>query len=57
MAKKKKLEFENLEIDLVKGISLGIEYENDDVIYGDPNTHYFLIDLFILRFCFTVKYK
>jgi hypothetical protein len=46
---------ENLEVDFIKGVSLGLEYEGDSRIYGDIYTHYLILDFICLRFVLTLR--
>lgn len=46
---------DNVEISPIKGVSLGLEYEEDEFVYGDTNVFYIVLDLFILRFLFQIS--
>lgn len=46
---------DDIEFTVIKGINLGLEYEEDNAIYGDPNLHYLVLDLIVLRFIFSIR--
>jgi hypothetical protein len=48
---------EDIECSLIKGLNLGLEYENDNALYGNPNLHYIVLDLFVVRFIFSYVTK
>ena len=50
------MEFKNFEVEPIFGISVGLEYENDYMVYGDENVHYILLNFFILRFILIFGY-
>jgi hypothetical protein len=46
---------DDIEFTIIKGINLGLEYEDDNAIYGDSNLHYIILDFFVLRFIFSIR--